>query len=388
MTHSVVQILLSLISAEVCGENISDEVKQELTEQVLEQIYNLSVSHDMAHIAASALQRAGALGNDEVSRKFSKHQMMAIFRCEKLNYELSCLTQALEDARIPFVPLKGSVIRKLYPEEWMRTSCDIDVLVQKSDFDAATKILIDKLEYRSEGQSSHDVSLYSQNNVHIELHYDLVEGDYASKAGQILASVWDYTTPEREGSYQRVMSDEMLYFYHIAHMAKHFEIGGCGIKPLMDTYVLKRHLNLDAQKLEKLLIDGKLLVFCQSSELLSDVWFCGADHTDLTLEMQNYIISGGVYGTTVNRVAVQQGKRGGKLGYVLSRVFIPYDTIKLYYPILQKHKWLLPAMYIRRGFDFIVRKGIKRGVRELRINNNINDEKSSDMQRFMRKVGL
>ena len=180
----------------------------------------------------------------------------------------------------------------------------------------------------------------------------------------------------------------MLYFYHIAHMAKHFEIGGCGIKPLMDTYVLKRHLNLDAQKLEKLLIDGKLLVFCQSSELLSDVWFCGADHTDLTLEMQNYIISGGVYGTTVNRVAVQQGKRGGKLGYVLSRVFIPYDTIKLYYPILQKHKWLLPAMYIRRGFDFIVRKGIKRGVRELRINNNINDEKSSYMQRFMRKVGL
>ena len=87
-------------------------------------------------------------------------------------------------------------------------------------------------------------------------------------------------------------------------------------------------------------------------------------------------------------MAVQQGKRGGKLRYVLSRVFIPYDTIKLYYPILQKHKWLLPVMYIRRGVDFIVRKGIKRGVRELKINNGLDAVKSADMQRFMKKVGL
>ena len=35
----------------------------------------------------------------------------------------------IKKVQIPFLPLKGSVIRQYYPEPWMRTSCDIDILV-------------------------------------------------------------------------------------------------------------------------------------------------------------------------------------------------------------------------------------------------------------------
>lgn len=29
------------------------------------------------------------------------------------------------------------------------------------------------------------------------------------------------------------MKEEMFYFYHIAHLAKHFEVGGCGIRQII-----------------------------------------------------------------------------------------------------------------------------------------------------------
>lgn len=48
--------------------------------------------------------------------------MIAIYRYEKINYELNRLRSALNEAQIPFIPLEGSVLRQYYPEPWMRTS--------------------------------------------------------------------------------------------------------------------------------------------------------------------------------------------------------------------------------------------------------------------------
>ena len=56
----------------------------------------------------------------------------------KAEYENLC--SAFEKAQIPFLPLKGSVIRKYYPEAWMRTSCDIDILVHDEDVGRAKEI--------------------------------------------------------------------------------------------------------------------------------------------------------------------------------------------------------------------------------------------------------
>lgn len=388
MSYSTAQILFALIRSEVCGESVDEKIKQELTPEMMEKLYKMSVAHDMVHIVASATKKLGILGDDEISKKLQKQQMVAIFRCEGFNYELEQLTQVLEDAKIPFIPLKGSVIRPLYPEGWMRTSCDIDILVHESDLDAAASVLVEKLEYTSDTKGSHDISFFSPNRVHVELHYDLVEEGWASNSREILSQVWEHTS-EREGkSYHRVMSSEMFCFYHIAHMAKHFEQGGCGIKPILDMYVLDKHLTCDAGKLEKLLEQGELLKFYKASRQLMKAWLCGAEHTELTLDMQDYILSGGVYGNMINRVSAQQVKRGGKLRYALSKIFLPYDVIKFHYPILQKHKWLLPIMEVRRWFKLVFCGGLGRSVNELKANNSRDAEQSAAMQKFLDDLGL
>ncbi len=388
MNWEVNGILFSLIRAEIFGEYIEEDVTDQLTPDLLIKLYELSKAHDMVHIVASALNKLGILGKDELSQKFSQQQMIAVFRCERISYELDQLVETLENAGIPFIPLKGSVIRPLYPEAWMRTSCDIDVLVHESDLEAASSVLVEKLGYRASVKSSHDLQMYSASGVHVELHYDLVEDDVANEASSILANVWDYTELKQGASYQSVMSNEMFYFYHIAHMAKHFETGGCGIKPFLDMYILDRNIDLNQKKLEELLSKGRLLTFAQYARQLMEIWFCDGEYTDLMLDMRNYVLSGGVYGTLSNKISIQQGKRGGKLRYVLSRIFSPYDVIKYNYPVLKKHKWLLPVMQVRRWIKLIFKGGIERSVNELKTNNDVSKDKAAQMQSFMEKLGL
>ena len=384
---TVTEIMLSAISTQVCG---AERVEYgELSEEVMRSLYGLSKSHDMAHIVSAELDAQGLLKNgDEISEKFRKQHMIAIFRYERINYELEEICTVLENAQIQFIPLKGSIIRKHYPEPWMRTSCDIDVLVRPEDLDRAIKCIQDDLGYDVEGKGSHDVSMFSSSGVHVELHYDLVEEDIVNNCCEILKNAWDYAAPISEGSYRCNFSDAMFYFYHIAHMAKHFEHGGCGIRPLLDLWILDKQEGHDAVAHDTLLESGALLKFTTAARSLASVWFDGMEHTETTSQMEQYLLFGGVYGNMENRVALQQQKKGGKFKYIVSRIFLPYNTIKFHYPILQKHRWLTPVMQVRRWFKLIFRGGLKRSMNEININAKMSDDKKESATELLERIGL
>ena len=97
---------------------------------------------------------------------------------------------------------------------------------------------------------------------------------------------------------------------------------------------------------------------------------------------------GGVYGSTDNRVALQQNKKGGRIGYVLSRIFIPYAKLKRYYPVLEKHRWLMPLMQIRRWFMLLNPDVAKMAKREMAINGNLAKTKTDEMNSFLDDIGL
>ena len=137
MNEQVTREMFELIRHVVCGAELTKEDKGRITPDLLPRLYALSKSHDMAHIVVQGLSDFGLLGESEISQNFQKQQMLAVYRYQKLNYELEQICQTLEDAKIPFIPLKGSVIRQYYPEPWMRTSCDIDVLVHEDELDRA-----------------------------------------------------------------------------------------------------------------------------------------------------------------------------------------------------------------------------------------------------------
>lgn len=387
MNTETSKVMFALLRSAVCGDLLSSEEISLYSPDILPEITSLAQKHDVIHLIVFALKKNGLL--DESNKNLESKMLTAVYRCEKLKYELTKLRAALEQAEIPFIPLKGSVSRQYYPEPWMRTSCDIDVLVHEKDLQRVVSYLSDNLGYRRESQNSHDISMFTQGGVHIEVHYDLVEDNRANSAAAVLKSVWNVAVKHAECNYQCEMPDEMFYFYHIAHMAKHFVgTGGCGVRPFLDIWVLNHRVNFDREKREKLLSDGGLSVFTKQAELLSEVWFGNVEHTKITKQMEEYILRGGMYGTNTNRVAVQQQKKGGKVRYALSKIFIPYGEIKFHYPILQKHKWLTPIMEVRRWGKLIFCGHLKRTVNELKFNSRISENVAAETRVLLKNVGL
>ena len=388
MYRLVNQRLFSILRSQICNYGWETELfSPPFTEQSLEILYALSDHHDMAHIVGSALDEHGLLLQEsEITKKFRKRQMLAIFRYHNIQNAFETICKALEAERIRFVPLKGAILRDYYPEAWMRTSCDIDILIEPESLEKIKEIAPDRMNATYQSTWHHEHSFFTENGVHIEFHDSLNPDDGEKNA--VLENAWAYTVPKEGWNYRLQMTDEMFYFYHIAHMAKHFQEGGCGLRPFLDLWLLDNRVEYDRESRDALLEQGGLLNFTHVARRLAAVWFDGTEMDETSRKMQSYILQGGVYGNLDNRVAIQQNKRGGKIKYILSRIFLPYHTLKFVYPILQKHKWLFPFMQVRRWFRVLFKGRMKRSLREVNTNTSVSQETQSEMAELLQDLGL
>lgn len=383
-----VKLMMRLIRGEICRDTDSSDLPTSLTAEQLQKLYVLSKAHDVCHIVGTALRKASLLDDDSsLSKNFGSQIFAAAYRYENLNYELSSVCDRLEKAHMQFIVLKGSVLRAHYPEPWFRTSCDIDVLVHREDLDRAIELFVAD-GYTRGGEGAHDVSLFSPGGIHLELHYDLVEDGRANASYAVLKKVWNDATVKDGCSYQMQMTDAMFYFYHVAHMAKHFVIGGCGIRPFIDMWILTHVMDADEQARAELIRKGGLQTFERAVRHLCEVWFSSAEEDELSRQMQVFLLRGGVYGNKENLVSVQSVKEGGRIRYALSRIFLSYDQIKYQYPILQKHRYLTPFCEVARWFRLLFCGRAGASVRELNMNGGVSKEKSNATTDFLNKIGL
>lgn len=380
MAKNVVSDLFALIRSALDASPVAE------IEADLGYLYQVAKTHDVEHLITLSLKQNGLLKKEDSFME--KSLLKAVYRYETSNYVLKELSDALEKAKIPFIPLKGSVLRKYYPEPWMRTSCDIDVLVHREDLERSIECLISTLGCEEKSRETHDVSLFTPRGVHIELHFDLVEEGRANNAIDVLRSVWENASLRENYKYHYEMADAFFYFYHIAHMAKHFESGGCGIRPFIDLWIMDHMGDVDFSARDNLLSKGGLLNFAEVSRALSRVWLGGEEADEISLQLQEFLLSGGVYGSSENRVALQQKKKGGRYGYILSRIFIPYEKLKRYYPILEKYRWLAPIMQVRRWFMLLRPEVANMAKNELKTNQSLKKDRADEMGIFLKNIGL
>ncbi len=384
MNKNTMALFFSLVRSAISGNRMDDREKQLCLGEDLSEWFAVAKRHDIAHLLAIGMKT-----NDipfPMGNGMENEIIKAIYRYEQLHYELNQVCRILNEAEVDFLPLKGSVIRRYYREPWMRTSCDIDVLIHGDDLDRSITALVGNLAYVYDVRGPHDVSLHAPSGMHVELHYDLIEEGVANVASSVLESIWNVALPQKGHQYE--MPEEIFYFYHIAHMAKHFEFGGCGIRPFIDLWILDQIEDTDQKKRDQILELGQLLRFAESSRMLSRVWMGEAEHTELTEQMENFILHGGVYGTTENCVAVRQQKKGGRLAYLISRIIVPYSSLKHYYPVLGKNRWLTPIMQIRRWMKIIRPSIAKKAKKELCLNRSLQEIPGVSMKKFLMDVGI
>ena len=371
------------------GVGITDasSEKTEYEKESIEEAYKLAKHHDLAHVVANAVKKNALPCPEELFAKLDKQQLVAIFRYQHQKYDLGAVNEAFEKAEIPHVPLKGSVLRRYYSPEWLRTGCDIDILIKPEDIDRAVSVLTEKLSFKYDHKSSHDVTLISPGGTSLELHYDLIEKDEHGE-DEVLEGFWESATPVSGREFTLEVSDEMFYYYHVGHMAKHFMNGGCGIRPFLDLWTLNNKLEFSRNKRDEIMRRGNYFLFGETATRLSEVWFGNAEHSDLTKKMEEYILSGGVYGNTENRIAVQTAAHGSRFSYILSKIFLPYRTMKFYYPIVNGRRWLMPFCQVRRWCRLIFCGGLGRSVKEMKVTGSVTSEEKSETAAFLSDLGL
>ena len=385
MNHK--ELLFGFLRSVVCGGQVTEEMKNACTEETLAQVYKLAAHHDLAHLVGQAISTL-PIAESEAAKKCKNAAMVAFYRYTQIQYEYQRICDLLEKEKIPFIPLKGSVLRDYYPEPWMRTSCDIDILVHPEILEQAAKALVEQLGYDRKGKGDHDISLYAATGVHLELHYSAVDEGRMPQAQKVLAGIWEDATPAPGKQYHKCMSDEMFYFYHIAHMAKHFDNGGCGVRPFLDIWILENRVAHDPKKREALLTAGGMAQFARAAQRLTDVWFGRGEMDSLSEKLEKFILDGGVYGTVKGLVAVRQTQKGSKLRYAVSRIFLSYRDLKYQYPILQKHKWLMPVFQVVRWCKLLFCGGVKRSLHEMQVNAVMSPEEIGTTDELIKYLGL
>ena len=145
------------------------------------------------------------------------------------------------------------------------------------------------------------------------------------------------------------------------------------------------------------LLKNQLLQLCDHADLttfygnmqkVAAYWFDKARPDALTKQMSDFLLQGTVFGSKENKVSVRQARSGGKLGFLRSRLWWPYDDLKVLYPSLDGRPYLLAFYEFRRWLRLLRPGKIAQSTRELKMNNTLSKEKVYLLDTFMKNVGL
>ena len=120
-----------------CVLNDKIPAKEKLDKMDLSGVFAVAKAHSLTAIAAYALESAGIYDN-----AFEEEKNKAIRKEIILDSEREKVLAELENAGIWYMPLKGIIIKELYPQIGMRQMADNDILFDKTRASDIRSIMI------------------------------------------------------------------------------------------------------------------------------------------------------------------------------------------------------------------------------------------------------
>ena len=344
--------------------NVPPDAKR-IAEMNLEALFSASKRHMLSAITGYALDAAGV--SDE---RFTQEKGKAIRKEMLMENEKRQFFASLEKEGIWYMPLKGAVLKDLYPKIGMRQMADYDILIDPAKAEEVRRIL-ERLGFTTKffGVGNHDV-YYKMPVCNFEIHTKLFGEGHNEKLAAYYRDVKERLVQDHDGGFAYHFSPEDFYIYMIAHEYKHFSGSGTGLRSVLDTYVFWLNYGdaLDKAYLNRELMKLGLAAFEAEIRSLALHLFGEGELTEHDQEMLSYIIFSGTYGTIDNRVKNQLRDTGeSKLLYMVKRFSVPvrksdkrYASFAGMYPVFYRYRILLPLLpFYRIGRS--VRSGRFRG---------------------------
>ena len=320
----------------------------------------------------------------ELRHKMQQKHGRAVWRDSKQDMELEEICWLFSEQRIAHIPLKGSVVKHYYPTPEMRRSGDCDILVHEEDRKRAEELL-KSLGYTPKSENQIKDDGFAKGTHYLELHVLL--NSPLSPAYEFSCKVWDYAELQDGCTYE--MQAEYLYVYLLSHLQHHLLDGGGGVKLIGDFVVLKRKVELDTELLEQYLTEAKLKNLSICVDRIIDRWFYDkGELDDVTSMIEQLLITGGAYNNAdvaaKMRLSREMKGENSKLKGFVARVFPKYEHMKIRYTLLERHKWLLPVMWVIRLLDFRMYK-ISDAIRSVKSLNMDMAEKLNKFEDYISK---
>lgn len=340
---------------EILRRELHGEEQQPLPEGVsCESIMAMAKKHSVDILAYQGLVKIPEY--KEILREKWKQQ---IFQCTMQGKvqlaERNRLYDTFSKQGIQYLPLKGCVLKEWYDQPEVRQMSDLDILINSCDRDFLKQIMNEQ-GYELLHESSHHDVYCKKPWMTVELHHKMLDASIANHSKYDEIWEWAYEAPL--GSHRFHLKADDFYLFFIEHFAKHYYNSGCGIRFLMDTYVLLKKIGseFNEKHLEEKLKERDLLEFRKEAEILAQAWFGGNKTVCMNTKMERIVLEAGIYGTRTqkkrNRINTYmksfRSRKVGKFFYCMSMVFLGYQDMCLLYPVLKKIPVLLPFCWIHR----------------------------------------
>ena len=369
---------------------LNDEMLPEKPDDVsFKDVFKMSKEHMISVMTYTAIEKLQTKPEEDLIKKWNQSAYTNIAQSVIQLSERDNIYKVLEQNRIPYIPLKGCLVKEMYPKPEYREMSDLDILVKRADA-AKLKPVMESLGYKCKSFDIEKDDSYSKKPfMHVEMHYELLSQDevhFYKESGAYRVAVMDpWSNAVKKNDYHYEMRKEDLYLHLVTHLYKHFKGAGTGIRQVTDLFVVKNKCSLDWEYINQELNRLGLLEFHENIMSVIAVWYEGMDLTEETDATADYIFSAGSYGHHSTFVEHRVGKMKTEnsfgsapvLKYLLFRLFPPYEEMCRWYPLTRKSKLLLPIMWVYRLF-YKGRTQFGRAIIELKTLKKISSDQKNE----------
>lgn len=360
-----------------------------------QRVYITGKNHQILPLLYYGIVNCGQTPPEDIFAKFEHALFQGVAIGQNQLYELSNIFSAFEKNGIKYLPLKGSVIKALYPKPEMRVMGDADILITEHN-DEIIEEIMHSLGFSFYKQNEKVDSWSKGKTVMIEIHKSLFSSENTD-FNSYYADVWKKAIPINESHTHFELSDEDTFIYLFAHFVKHFRNAGIGIRHITDLFVFSKvKPNLNCNYIENEMKKLKLYDFYSNVMRTVKVWFYGGKPDEITDFITEKIITSGSFGTHEDYITTSFLKKienydisHEKVRHtmLLNMLFPPYSGMCKRYPVLKRAPYLLPIMWIFRFFETIIKKPQKINYQKHNIDLS-SKERLEERKKELEAVGL
>lgn len=378
---------LALIKGALTGERVTLSEPPDM-----DGLLKVAGKHKIGALMYYALL-SGGYDAEPVTGQLFFHCCRYIVVSEGQTAMLSRLFAAFEERGIDYLPLKGVLLKELYPKPEMRRMGDADILFRREQHDTIKEVLTE-MGFTFDYETDHEV-VWKHPQLLLEMHKRIVPRRDVDLY-HYFGNGWAHAAADADGSCRYQFTPEMQFVSLFVHLVKHYRGGGIGLSHMIDLWVFRRHHpELDEAAIRAELDKMYLGEFYANVWETLQVWFEGAEATEKTDFITNVIFENGVYGTRerahLSYVAkAGHGEKAHKNSYLakwVCLVFPPKSALQTKYPILRRHGWLLPAVWVVRWVDTLLFHRKRIAQRNMDIQRT-NAESIEQFEQALHYVGL